>query len=592
MFRRKGLFLIAIMIILVILMWPREINHAMVVESRADGTLLYINGKESLIRKALPFKPSSVINYSYNAFTSWDFKLQTPLVERVMEKGENYLELESSGRFKKAEQCFFYSIDKEGNPAISDGKGLIVGKNNVRLYRDKSNKLKTIVLYPMDYSNMRVALSTTDFQGLYHKEILLSSTSPISLSCPLEKKVVDLPSSVSIHLSSSGENLMISAGGKSWSFKNRVYMKGGVFTIQSIKRGSPSYNPSYNGVLEFKNSVSGITIINETSLEDYLLKVVPSEMPSSSALEALKCQAIAARTYAVSDMLSDRFGSQGFYVDDSTQSQVYNNVPPQPQPTKAVKETCGIILSYNKVPIDAKYYSSSCGLGVDFKDIWFKGDGSSEDKPYLTYNNYLTPPSALPKNEEQWLSFYKNTTLSALDSASPYFRWKVLLSSEELEKSLSKSLKVIYDKKPQFISLIKDNKTLKEYENPEGFIDIKILRRGAGGNVIELEFVFKNLSIRVKSDYCVRSAVKLGIDYTGVDNPIVRYKDKPLNTSSLPSSFFSVEKHGSGFIIYGGGYGHGVGMSQFGAMEMAKKGAACENILKLYYKDAVFSKLY
>ena len=111
-------------------------------------------------------------------------------------------------------------------------------------------------------------------------------------------------------------------------------------------------------------------MINEVGMEDYLLQVLPSEMPESFGLEALKAQAVAARTYALNDYFHSRFKKEGFHVIDDTRSQMYNNVDENPTSTKAIKETYGQVMLYEGKPIDAKYYSTSSGYGAAAHNIW------------------------------------------------------------------------------------------------------------------------------------------------------------------------------------------------------------------------------
>ncbi|MGL4970883.1 MAG: SpoIID/LytB domain-containing protein, partial [Cetobacterium sp.] len=113
-----------------------------------------------------------------------------------------------------------------------------------------------------------------------------------------------------------------------------------------------------------------LNLINEIDIEDYLLQVVPSEMPKSFGLEALKVQAVAARTYAAKDILRNRYAKLGFHILDSTQSQVYNNLDENELATGAVKSTKGLILVHENKPIDAKYYSTSSGFNSNAHNVW------------------------------------------------------------------------------------------------------------------------------------------------------------------------------------------------------------------------------
>ena len=98
-------------------------------------------------------------------------------------------------------------------------------------------------------------------------------------------------------------------------------------------------------------------MVNELPLEEYLFSVVPSEMPASYPLEALKAQAICARTYAYGHMLRAGYPRYGAHVDDSTSYQVYNNITEADSTTTAVKETYGQMILTDEGTVANTYYS-------------------------------------------------------------------------------------------------------------------------------------------------------------------------------------------------------------------------------------------
>jgi stage II sporulation protein D len=581
-------------LILFLLFYPRKIEHAILIENNKSTTSFYINGKYKEFNcNNLNFEKNTVLDFKYNIFKAYSFSKVPFIDERIMIKGETSYDLEKQGSIDLSKDTFYYQLDKENNLVPSTSSKLIVGKNNIKSFADKNNKLKTFILAPMDYSSMRVAISTNAFSSLYHEKLDIKVPTAVELYSLMENYSTTLPANSNILIQSIGNEVHVTT--KDWSriFNHRVYLKGNNMYINSILRGSPSFNPEYNGVIEFTPSSKGILTINEVNLEDYLSKVVPSEMPASSALEALKCQAIAARTYAISDMLNNRYATQGFHVDDSTQSQVYNNMLPQESSTVAVNLTKGLIMSYNNEPIDAKYYSSSAGTGVRYEDIWFKSDFSSDYRPYLTTANYLTPETKLPTNEEEWLNFYKDKSLKAIDSISPYFRWHIEFPKTAINQSLNRSLKIIFEKYKDFMTIRKNSKKINEFPELGNLKDMIILKRSAGGNVVQISFIFENAEVDLSGDYYIRSALRCSQEFNGIPISIIRHKGSPLTSANfLPSSFFSVEKVEDKFVIYGGGYGHGAGMSQYGAMELGKAGMKYINILNTYYKDITLEKLY
>ena len=138
--------------------------------------------------------------------------------------------------------------------------------------------------------------------------------------------------------------------------------------------------PSYRGQMELLRTEDGIVAVNEVLLEEYLYSVVPSEMPAKYPFEALKAQAICARTYAYGHMEHAGYPQYGAHVDDSTSYQVYNNILEQESTTTAVKETYGQLLRTESGALAGTYYySTSCGVGSD-ANVW-----KTQAAPTLTY---------------------------------------------------------------------------------------------------------------------------------------------------------------------------------------------------------------
>lgn len=584
----------SIIVILCILFYPRKVTHAIFIESNPSYSKMYINGvvKEiKLPNLALP--KYTVISFKFNTFKIYDYKIDKPISNRIMVKGIKNFELEALGSKSLSTNPIFYKIDANNNISIGSSKDLVVGKNNVISFLD-NNKLKTFIIYPMkDYSNTRVAISTSNFSSIYHKKINLHLNSSCKIYSIIDNISIELPAKIDLTAELKNNKLILYLDETKIETENRFYIKSKDILISNITRGYPSFNPSYNGILELYPTQDGILLINEVNIEDYLCKVVPSEMPIWGGLEALKCQAIAARTYAISDMLSNRYANLGFYVDDSIKSQVYNNIHPEEISNRAVKSTSGIIMTYNNKPIDAKYYSTSCGIGVNFQDIWFKADGSSDNKPYLKTNNFLKDNESLPLTEKEWLEFYKNENINSFDNKSPYYRWHVSFDKNTLEESLNINLRNIYKTSPEYMTILKNDekhKTLRKLPNKlKNLQNIQVINRSEGGNILEIAFIFENAIVNIKKDSFVRKSFRCN------DNTpeIIRYTGKPLEDwTTLPSSFFSIENINDYYIVYGGGYGHGVGMSQYGAMYLGKEGMDFKTILNTYYKNIDYKKLY
>ncbi len=132
----------------------------------------------------------------------------------------------------------------------------------------------------------------------------------------------------------------------------------------------------YRGNLIIKKTDEGLTIINDVGLEDYLLGVVPSEMPASWDIEALKAQAIAARSYTLANLGKRIFF--GYDLKDTAEDQVYNGASAEKEKTnKAVLETKGKVLVYNGKIINASYCASAGGKTRLASEVW------NRELPYI-----------------------------------------------------------------------------------------------------------------------------------------------------------------------------------------------------------------
>ena len=304
-------------------------------------------------------------------------------------------------------------------------------------------------------------------------------------------------------------------------------------TINSLTRGYGT--PSYRGIIELFSTPEGVVMVNELPVEEYLYAVVPSEMPASYCIEALKCQAICARSYAYCQMLVYGYPEYYAHVDDSVSYQVYGNSKEQETTTKAVKETGGKKLWYQDQVVKTYYYSTSCGHSTSV-EAW--GTKLSENNQYL---------QGIPICDEQG---------NAYERSLPWYKWEATIPQETLNNLIE-------------LNTAKDIGELK---------NIEITKQGAGGVALQLTVTGTTKTITVETENKIRAALGgTGYQITKQDGTVIQ------STKLLPSAFFTIEKNGKSYIIKGGGYGHGIGMSQNGANEIAKTGKTYEQILQFFY---------
>ena len=303
--------------------------------------------------------------------------------------------------------------------------------------------------------------------------------------------------------------------------------------IHSIERGYGT--PSYRGTIVLYPSDKGIAIVNELPLEEYLCAVVPSEMPASYHMEALKAQAICARCYAYNQTRNISYPEYNAHVDDSVSFQVYNNSKEQERSTEAVMETEGQMLWYGDQVAMTYFYSTSSGESTSV-EAW--------GTKLIDANQYLKGVTISDDNGDDY------------EENLAWYRWTAKVPKDTMEKLVEKNSE-------------KDIGSLKSVE---------ITKKGSGGVVLEIKISGTEDFVTVKTENKIRKVL-------GGDGYKIKKQDgKTVDSMKLlPSAFFDIEKSGDYFIINGGGYGHGIGMSQNGANELAKSGKSYKEILEFFY---------
>ncbi|MDI6617168.1 MAG: SpoIID/LytB domain-containing protein [Clostridiales bacterium] len=540
-----------------------------------------------------------VVNFKYRNDTIVELlSAVKPVNEKVMSRHKDKIELEFSGDIGYSNNLNVYKISG-GNFSNASTSSIIVGSGNISVYKDKRNNARTIIIEgTMQVDHIRVGLKSDNFQSFMHGKLSFISDDGVKVEDKKAKKVFIADADSRIDISPEGNGIAVSDGTNNIVFKNRVYVSsvnGNRIKVLSYKR---SYGyPDYKGVFEVTRTGGKLQLINEVDIEDYLHRVIPSEMPSSFGLEALKAQAVAARTYAISDLLSGRYADMGFHVDDSTLSQVYNNNRGSSITDKAVDDTKGIVMTYDGNLVDAKYYSTSHGYSASADEIWSSnGKFPGTKVPYLAVQSFLLSNQKYDLSKEaDALKFFKDWSLKSYDLNSPYFRWKVNFTKDELKNTIEKNLPLIYEDQKDYILTLSGNefKSIPIPEKPLGdLMDITVSKRGGGGNIMELIIKGSRGTYKVLKELNVRYVIRPRKSDTGSgrDIAIKRIKSGDLiNNSLLPSAFmvFDIIKDSEGSIsninIYGGGFGHGVGMSQYGAGYLSSKGYTFDKILKTYY---------
>lgn len=354
------------------------------------------------------------------------------------------------------------------------------------------------------------------------------------------------------------------------------------------REGIDKQDNAYRGTIECYRTGEGMMLINELPLEEYLYAVVPSEMPASYPPEALKAQAVCARTYAYLYILRAGLPEAGAHVDDTTAYQVYHNSSENAATTTAVKETDGMLLTYEGSPAQNYYYSTSCGMGTD-AGVW--KSGSDSQLSYLQagrMNEEAYEGSALEtdrlRDEENFRQFITCVNETDLEKDEPWYRWSYTVDEIDADAMLSRIRKRFQSSPESVLTKTDGDYYVSQPIEKLGKIkDISIVSRGAGGVAEELLIETTAGTYKIVAEYNIRSIL-----CDGVSEVVKQDGSAVVPGALLPSGFFVIEsgKKGEsmvGYTLIGGGYGHGVGMSQNGAKALGQRGASYQDILEFYF---------
>jgi SpoIID/LytB domain protein len=481
---------------------------------------------------------------------------------------------------------------------------IYIGLENVYVAVGKqSNTIKKVLINrEIGFRNIRVAIrrSINDIANdntLYHYSTTLIMHNDTSLQTydGLFKTTIVKDSTVEVNV--VNDKMVVSVKGAVVLETNkRIIFNPGYSSIlfQSIYRSSGK--PNYNGNLELSLVKGRLLVVNDLDIESYLTKVVPSEMSASWPIEALKSQAIAARTYAYMDILNKSNDKFGYTVDDSIKSQVYNNNEADYRSNEAIEATKGLIMTSEGKPIQAYYYSTSSGITASGHEVWIK-DKTIEPIPYLIGQNLTSDANGNKlsfdyKDEESMLNFFKTIKMYTPDKESPYHRWKVTMTFEQLTKTIDTNIGITYASSPESV-LTKEGNDWVSKAIPSSIgniINIYVDERGASGVVISLIIKTSKGTYKIVNQYNIRFTIRpkdagTSISRNHASNTDTTYTATKRNDSTLLSGFFAIEINSDTVYFYGGGNGHGVGMSQYGAYGLAKEGKTYLEILETYYSS-------
>ena len=441
-------------------------------------------------------------------------------------QGVNQASFELQGDYRLVDEATGQTISQfsDGSWVIRNVNGLCQVQRNREVIGSYQGPIKAQSSYqgtPESFSsdafqtaspNIDVYVSEEIFLADHEKELERSTMDGLAVE-NAEGKVSFLDSSVTEYSVISRDGVTQKSKKRTRVIENTPVELPGATTLIDQNIFRLSNGQRYRGSLEVRVTRQGLTLINELPIEQYLYGVLPSEMPVSFPLEALKAQAVAARSYVIANLGSH--GSAGFDVVDTQADQVYKGFDGENRLVNdAVDATQGLIITDNGQPVTAYYHASNGGYTESSGDIWQGG----------VIEQIHAKPDPYDNNDQ-------------------YYNWTVTYSAAEVVALVNKQTSVSF-------------------------------ARITGLNVVEM----------TASGHRVKKLAVQGVDTAGRAQTVtLANADKVRNTFGLRSALFTIISQGGGFTFKGSGFGHGVGMSQYGAAGMANQGYDFRDILQFYY---------
>lgn len=331
---------------------------------------------------------------------------------------------------------------------------------------------------------------------------------------------------------SEGDRMVVSCGGANLPAGSSVALSSdqGTFCIGA---------KCYRGTLRFEKLASGVAVVNHVALEDYLLGVVPGEIGrrlDPRFAEAARAQAVVARTYTLRSL--GQYPGKPWDLRDDVRDQVYDGLKGEDTLcSRAVRSTRGQILVDSRgKPVDAYYHSTSGGHTADIAEVW----------PHKSAQPYLRGVVDTAPDGRAWGG--------AVPVAAWTERWPVQLLHDSVRRDLTEALGRRVD--------------------PGKVRSLRLEGRDTSGRARKLVVVSENGVFEVPGD-----RIRWALRRPAKGRPILR------------SSRFELEVVNGEYLAEGTGYGHGVGMSQNGAMGRAHAGQNYKQILSAYYPGTVLKAL-
>ena len=312
----------------------------------------------------------------------------------------------------------------------------------------------------------------------------------------------------------------------------------------------------YGGSLRLQpNAYDNFSLVNDVPLETYLRGVVPYEIGANAPQEAIAAQTIIARTYALRNLR--RFVTDDYQLCATVHCQVYKGISGATSKTdRAIANTRGMVLTYENELVDALYSSTTGGVTASFDDVW-EGEQRPYLKPIIDAPQPLWDLERYPLANERMLRSFLDLNQGFNETGLKIFRWQKQRKIADLNKDLRKYLKKV-------------NHPLKDFATIQ---NMEIVKRSRSGRILTLLVATDLGNIKLHKNE-VRSAF-----------------EPPVSTLFYLDPVYGENKQLDAYIFTGGGFGHGVGLSQNGSYNLARLGWSADRILAFYYPETTIQPL-
>ncbi len=356
-------------------------------------------------------------------------------------------------------------------------------------------------------------------------------------------------------------------------------------------------NQKFLGAIKFVKENGRVTALNYLSAEDYLVSVISSEMSPTSSLELLKAHSIISRSWLFAQIKRKEKGKiaevkNKYFTDNHNERirwydredhllydvcaddhcQRYQGVTKlfAHNAQAAVELTRGMVLYYEDEICDARFSKSCGGITEAFENVW-----EPRAFPYLQsvvdfkyYPDDFEPDLTVEENAVKWIKgnppAFCNTTDEKVISeflvdydqeTKDFYRWKIEYSQSELTNILRRKTGIDFGE----------------------ILDLLPMERGYSGRLIRLKIIGSKKSLIIGKELEIRNALA----------------ESHLYSSAIAIDKLNIENGVPGkFVIWGAGWGHGVGLCQIGAAVMAEMGYKFDEILNHYFKNTIIKKIY